>query len=419
MKHHATIWPRPLRLLCFLLPTVLCTALWGCADEADTDNLVLSSEQITVDTRDISLSPQGGSKTVNVNANCRWLLSSTDGWLGFSIAYGQGNGSFTVTADANSSITTPRTATIVIITDGGLQRTISVVQEKAEETLAFSAEQLTFAAAGEMKTLTIRSNTTWKLQGAEDWLMLTATEGQGNWDITIVAQPNPGETARQAVLTLQGTTRTASITITQEGEKRAITPNVTSLTMEPKASTKTLLLEGNAAWTVSSSEEWLTLSPLSGTGTTTIEVTVTDNFSSKPRTAQITITATTSGATQTVSVMQTGSAEPIVGGLAVVSSGRNSITLTAHAMSYFDLRDYGFVCSATRPTPDVGDQRVQATGIDSQGNFTATLTGLESGTTYYVRAYAINPIGTTYTPAQQVTTEGGKPTDDDNPRPNI
>jgi hypothetical protein len=54
------------------------------------------------------------------------------------------------------------------------------------------------------------------------------------------------------------------------------------------------------------------------------------------------------------------------------------------------------VCWSTTANPTTADNKtVDGTGI---GTFTTSITGLASGTTYYVRSYATNSMGTTYGP---------------------
>lgn len=401
------------------LSFLISIALSSCADEADTDSLVLSGDYLTVGTRDITLSGDGGTQTFSVNANCAWTASSTDDWLTLSPASGNGNSSVTVSAQANSSVTAERTATITIKTNEGLQRTVHVVQSRNTELLSFNVDQLSFVAKGETKTLSIQSNTAWTLQGAEDWFTLSTTQGKGNQDITITAKPNNSEKARQAVLIVQGTSLTARVTLRQEGEQRTITPNVTSLTFEAIGGMKDFVLEGTAAWTVSSSAEWLTLDPLSGTGTTTIHATCTDNTELKSRTAQITITITSTGTTQIIEVVQQAASVPTLVNFRLVSTERTEATLSARALSDFDIQEYGFCYSTTSENPTTTDTKVEATGRDTQGDYSTTLTGLQSGTTYYVRAYACSKVGTGYSSTIRVTTAGGKPGEDDNPKPNL
>ncbi len=58
-----------------------------------------------------------------------------------------------------------------------------------------------------------------------------------------------------------------------------------------------------------------------------------------------------------------------------------------------EVMERGF-CYGSYPNPTVFDSYVTVGTGD--GEFTATLTGLEMGTTYYVKAYATNSLGTTY-----------------------
>lgn len=56
---------------------------------------------------------------------------------------------------------------------------------------------------------------------------------------------------------------------------------------------------------------------------------------------------------------------------------------------------YG-VCWNTTGSPTVNDNKVDKGATSVKGAFTASMTGLTSGTTYYVRAFAINAAGTSY-----------------------
>ena len=60
------------------------------------------------------------------------------------------------------------------------------------------------------------------------------------------------------------------------------------------------------------------------------------------------------------------------------------------------------ICLSSDPDPDVNDLVFPAG--NGSGAFTASLTGLESGSTYYVRAYATNSLGTAYGSETSFTT---------------
>jgi len=60
------------------------------------------------------------------------------------------------------------------------------------------------------------------------------------------------------------------------------------------------------------------------------------------------------------------------------------------------------VCWSTNPTPTVSDSKT--TDGSGTSSFTSSITGLSPSTTYYVRAYATNSIGTGYGSVQSFTT---------------
>lgn len=66
------------------------------------------------------------------------------------------------------------------------------------------------------------------------------------------------------------------------------------------------------------------------------------------------------------------------------------------------------VCWSTSPNPNISGNHISAgAGV---GDFSVTIQGLEFGTTYYVRAYATNSVGTAYSNEESFTpTPGGGP----------
>ncbi len=59
----------------------------------------------------------------------------------------------------------------------------------------------------------------------------------------------------------------------------------------------------------------------------------------------------------------------------------------------------GGVCFSTTPGPTIASDRVDlviSPGVTGAGAFSLMLTDLIAATTYYVRAFAVNPAGTAY-----------------------
>lgn len=53
-------------------------------------------------------------------------------------------------------------------------------------------------------------------------------------------------------------------------------------------------------------------------------------------------------------------------------------------------------CWSTTHNPTISDSHTTGSGIAGNGSFTSSITGLEGGTRYYLRAYATNSVGTNY-----------------------
>lgn len=63
---------------------------------------------------------------------------------------------------------------------------------------------------------------------------------------------------------------------------------------------------------------------------------------------------------------------------------------------------YNFICWSLATKPSTANSKtIDENGI---GTFTSAISGLESNTTYYVRSYATNSVGTAYGPEISFTT---------------
>jgi len=92
------------------------------------------------------------------------------------------------------------------------------------------------------------------------------------------------------------------------------------------------------------------------------------------------VTASTSSEINTLSVSNLTTSSATVSGT-IISDGGSSITTR------------GF-CWNTATNPTIENSKSTETG--TLGNLSSAITGLSSGTTYYIRAYTTNNSGTTY-----------------------
>jgi hypothetical protein len=217
----------------------------SCSLEAYDGGGVLFSRtkniQLDVSSNAVTLSKDESSNSViDVTSNTTWEVSSDQLWATVSSNSGSNNGTFTITASANTGAS--RTATITVSGDGATTQTIIVTQEgKNEEeikTLSVSSNSVALPKdEGSTSTIDVTSNTAWEVSSDQLWATVTPNSGSNNGSFTITVTENTSS-ARTATITVSGTGVSSQIiTVNQEElqtlsnistigkNKNVITPN--------------------------------------------------------------------------------------------------------------------------------------------------------------------------------------------------
>ncbi|MBR5982408.1 MAG: C10 family peptidase [Bacteroidales bacterium] len=130
-------------------------------------------------------------------------------------------------------------------------------QEPSAYNLSVSPSSLSYIAAGESKTITVTSNTSWTATSSASWLTISPASGSNNGTITAVAAANTSTTQRTATITVSGSGVNAqTISVTQAGNGGSGDP-VSSFTYDFEACT---------AWTV---DQFSPCTTYDGDGSTT------------------------------------------------------------------------------------------------------------------------------------------------------
>src|ERR1035437_5594775 len=190
------------------------------------------------------------------------------------------------------------------------------------------------------------------------------------------------------------------------------TPAITSITLTTAVSGGTITSNGGALITVSGIC-WATTPNPVATGSHTTDGTATGSFTSN-------LTGLSAGTTYHVRAYATNNAGTGYGNdvLFTTTTAPSVPTLTTTAVTSIAtttavsggtitsnggaLITVSGICWSTSVTPTVAGSH--STDGTSTGSFSSTMTGLSSGTTYYVRAYATNSAGTAYGNQQSFTT---------------
>ena len=405
------------------------------------DNLeaeFVSSDRLASGTRiDVSGEASTGN-VIPVEANCAWTVTTDVNWITITQpSAGRGNGSQSVVFDvAASTSPTSQTGTITIKTGDGIERIITVNQRPGTIVVIPSPTSMFFTCEGGTQTLDVTSNTQWTATSSVDWLTINdakSFEGTENQTLTIRAQQNGNSDAVIGAITLTDADRKAApVTIYVEvGGKNpvlVITP-ANEVGAEGGIATFGILSnfywravvtnlspEGDWNWTYFTSNNQLALDGNPSSVPVDVTMNIDPNPSLQERTINITVWTNSSfgdNVNKNLVIRQRAATLPVVYLPRTTNVAMNEATLTFSATSTtLPITECGLLYSND---PEV-TQGSRIVGTLTGEEATATLPGLQSGTTYYVRAYAKNAAGIGYSETMSFKTRL-TPGRDDNETP--
>ena len=192
----------------------------GTATALATIVVVQSEAGVTGSTETVVLDVDGGTKSVDIEADVTWsATSSATSWLSVTPTSGVGGKvELKISALANKS-TAARSGFVYVKIGSEQKLAIPVSQEGVS--LNVNGSLKNFAADGGSKqTLTVNSNIAWALLSCPEWLAVTPAQGnKGGTEITLQASENKSLNSRSATLRIgiEGLTIYKNITVTQNG----------------------------------------------------------------------------------------------------------------------------------------------------------------------------------------------------------
>jgi len=150
---------------------------------------------------DASFPSTGGSMEITILSNDEWNIVPLEdaSWLSFSVMYGNGNGSTTLTAIDNNSAKA-RTAEVKFITSLGVEYNISIIQDGrylriAPETVYFSRN------GGESEPVEIETDGSYTFESTYDWI--TCRKGTTNSILFVSVLKNDNDEPREGFVNIR------------------------------------------------------------------------------------------------------------------------------------------------------------------------------------------------------------------------
>lgn len=209
------------------------------------------------------------------------------------------------TVSADGTVTAVSAGKVNITAKSG---NVSAVCEVTVEAIAVSVTPVSveLGPEGGKVSVKVSSNVSWTASSTAEWFSLSKTSaGEGDTDIEVTVKENETVDARSAQVTFTAEGRTATLSVSQKGIVPELIVAGPAEKLPAAAGTYQLSVTSNIAWTLESSESWLTTSVSSSAkGTVNISFSVTQNDNTAERSA--TLTFTYGGQTFTHTVTQRG-----------------------------------------------------------------------------------------------------------------
>lgn len=251
---------------------------------------------------------------------------------------------------------------------------------------------------------------------------VSPTTGRGSREVTIKLEENPSfKSERTMVIRLANVSETIlrPMTITQPKSTEYIRLTPSSLPDFSNAGGyQDVSITSNTNWNVTASKDWVKCSVDKDGNNGRVRITVDINTEKEGREAVVEFKG--EEAIEKLTIKQEGNTATTFSVLQITDVTKNSAVVKFSYDSGSTITSYG-VCFAKIDNPDISNAlgNVSEPATTKQWTASLTLTGLEQGTTYYVRAYVITALGTQYSDSQSFTTASGTPGSDDNVTPDI
>lgn len=334
-------------------------------------------------------------------------------------------GDYTITVQKAGYVTNKKQVTV----RAGRTQSADFSLKKEVGMLGVSPSALGFGTNSDQETLTITnsregSKLLWEIviPDGVDWLSVFPKSGEteyGESTITVSVDRSKMTEAKvySANLIVRSSNGGGSKTILVTTEKLGATlqADPTSLNFGTSEVEKSIIVKNATqidaiTYNTSTSASWIALEnpngTISGSEVGTIKVKVARlGLSAGNHTGSVIIKSNKNTVTVNVSMNVLAKQAPSVSALQSSEVKHNSIGVSAYISDVGSaaVTAYGF-CWGTSPSPTTADNKNNLGGTSTAKTFNSVVTGLTPNTLYYVRAYAINEEGTSYSDAISVTT---------------
>jgi hypothetical protein len=158
-------------------------------------------------------------------------------------------------------------------------------QEEAAPFVTIDPISKSTVSAGESYDITVSSNTDWTVTESLDWASVSPASGSGNGTVTVTVGANIATSPRSGTIAIGGQAHSLS----QNGAAPFVTIDPISKSTVSAGESYDITVSSNTDWTATESLDWASVSLASGSGDSTVTVTVDANIALGARSGTISI----------------------------------------------------------------------------------------------------------------------------------
>lgn len=242
---------------------------------------------ISVQTNSLSFPNKGGAYELAIESDASWTTYTSDSWLDVSpTSSSSGTSTLVISATENASINSRSGYVYLKI---GSQNILSIPVSQEALYLDVSTSSLSFDSYSDSKTVDIISNTEWQVTSSNKWITTTNSNGSGDDTAIVNVTENASIYNRtgKVSFSLKGYSLSKEIKVSQSG--KSVSFSETDLSYSDISSTQTIKITTDGKWSISNTDEWLSVSPQSGSGDATLSVSVLENTGRNERSGSFTV----------------------------------------------------------------------------------------------------------------------------------
>lgn len=269
------------RNLYLILPLLM---LVSCVDNSDFDPTLISASlqaRYVRTSQDSFTCPSASSKSFNfaiTSIDTPWRFTDLISWTSVNPTEGAQSANISLDVEENLSGDTDRLGVFYLKSasdDWDYSAPMTVSQPAATPYATPDNTSITLSGSSTSGTMNVRSNCTWTITSSTTWFKAEVNQAGTAFSYTV--DENLTNASRSATLTINHESkRLATISVTQRAA--GITMETTTLQFENTAGAYELTVTSEAAWTASTSQNWIQVNPTSGSaGTSKITVSALQN----------------------------------------------------------------------------------------------------------------------------------------------